>query len=481
VTKGMPDIEEPEPAPPEGVRLIDPEDSDAMRSMIEEGVSGAMQKYVHGYSYGGVRLELGNLGYAGKERFSLREQKDALLGDKPLYRRLRGDVTLVDEETNEVLDRKKNFTLARVPYLTQRGTFIHNGSEFAPIAQSRLLPGAYTRKRDNGELETLFNVRPGTGSTMRVSFDPQTAQYRLKIGSSDLHAYSVFRSLGVTDEELERRWGPEVLEANRKKYSSNVLDRVYVKAIPKWEREDTITAEEKVERIKESLSRAQAADVIMRRNLPNLYSREKAAHWRQVGRAIQSLQKSAAERVRQFKPDLSPDRIRDSWLLLEFGHQKSASDTTGAGSVRRLPEHWVDGDKEGWLSWYDRYHAGHRGEDDAGQIARWVVAREKSARDFVSRGRRTPEKAFELLYWGIDPVRLLPEEEAEQLQVKMAAHIQQEYVRWYLNTATMDERDIASLTKAAVARGASAPDGPADHGDIMRWALRGFIRPEDLS
>jgi len=207
------------PPPPDGVTLRDPEDSNAIRQDIEDSVMRSMDRYVNGYSYGGVRVQLKNLKYVGPENFTKAEQQEALMSDRLLHRRLRGTMELVDEETNKVLDKRDNLTLARVPFLTERGTFIDNGSEFSPVMQSRLLPGAYTRRRDNGELETHFNVRPGTGSAMRVTFDPSTAQYRLKVGSSNLHAYSVFRDLGVSDEELERRWGPEILEANKAKYS----------------------------------------------------------------------------------------------------------------------------------------------------------------------------------------------------------------------------------------------------------------------
>ena len=117
---------------PDGVRLRDPDDTDGVRDDIESGMLKAMQTYVHGYEYGGTRLELSDLAYADKPRYSLAEQREALLKDSTLARRLRGTVTLVDTETNKPLEVRKNMTLARVPYLTQRGTMIHNGSEYAP-------------------------------------------------------------------------------------------------------------------------------------------------------------------------------------------------------------------------------------------------------------------------------------------------------------------------------------------------------------
>lgn len=274
---------------PKGVRLRDPDDTDGVREDIETGVMKAMQNYVHGYEYGGTRLELSDLAYTDRPRYSLAEQREALLKDATLARRLRGTVTLVDVETGKPLEVRKHMTLARVPYLTQRGTMIHNGSEYAPVSQSRLLPGAYTRKRNNGELETHFNVRPGTGSAMRMSLDPTTGQYRLRVGTSNVHAYSVFKDLGVSDDEMERRWGPEILEANRTGYDSRAIERVYMKAIPKWQRDAALPKADKARNVVEAFSRAQVAGAVLRDNLPNLYSREKAAAWRTQGLALEKL------------------------------------------------------------------------------------------------------------------------------------------------------------------------------------------------
>jgi hypothetical protein len=45
-------------------------------------------------------------------------------------------------------------TLLKVPYLTGRGTFIRDGNEWGTINQTRLIPGAYSRYQNNGDLET---------------------------------------------------------------------------------------------------------------------------------------------------------------------------------------------------------------------------------------------------------------------------------------------------------------------------------------
>ena len=487
------------PEPPEGVTLRDPEDSDATREAIDTSVMQSMQRYVNGYAYGGVRLELKDMKHVGPARFTKAEQREALLDDKSLVRRLRGTMRLVDDVTNEVLDERKNVTLARVPYLTERGTFIENGSEYAPAMQSRLLPGAYTRRRDNGELETHLNVRPGTGSAMRVSFDPRTAQYRLKVGSSDLHAYSVFKDLGVTDEELARRWGPEILEANRAKYSRHTLDRVYNKVIPKWERDPARSPEDRVKDIRAALDRAQVAESILKQNLPNLYSHEKAASWRMAGTAIDAADRMTKAAAVPFDPDFTPEQILGQWESFDVPLTKRAAfspDFTpeelkesynsiygGKGprlaSMRAWPEHWLDDtDKQGWLQWYEKYHTGRRGETDEKQIARWKSFKARTGAQFEAKP--TPRRAFALVNWGIDPLKLLPAKQREDFKEEMEGYRRKEYVRHYMQRHDFDDSERERLAKLARGRGAETDDTPGP-GELMTLALEGYIKPEDLT
>jgi hypothetical protein len=495
----IPDEEMPEP--PAGVTLRDPEDSEAIRGDIENSMLTAIGKYVNGYSYGGVRLEVKDLKYVGPDKFTKKQQHEALLNDRLLSRRLRGTVRLVNEEDNSLLDERKNLTLAQVPYLTERGTFINNGSEFSPVMQSRLLPGAYTRKRDNGMLETHFNVRPGTGSAMRISFDPSSAQYRLKVGSSDLHAYSVFRDLGVGDEELERRWGPEILEANKAKYSRNTLDRLHKRVIPKWEREGAHEVADKVTSIRAAFDRAQVAESIMKQNLPNLYSREKSAHWRTVGRAVEMAEAMSKTAADSFSPDLTPEQVFNLWLTFEAPMTKKASFSPDLApdelretynsvygnsgpqlaSMREWPKHWLDDqDNKGWLQWYENYASGRRSDTDEKQIKRWKSFKARHGAQFVKTP--TPRRAYALVNWGIDPLKLLPEDKADAVKNDMERYRRAEYVKWYMNKHDFDDTQRDRLSRKAIDRGAlfdANGDLPSDR-KLMSMALDGYILPEDL-
>lgn len=491
-----------DPLPPPGVKLRDPEDSETLRKDLEEAVIKSMGRYVNGFEYGGVRLEVGNLHYADKDKYSIAEQHEALMNDRLLARRLRGDLKLIDVATNKVLDQRKNFTLTKLPYLTQRGTFINNGSEFAAVAQSRLLPGVYARKRDNGILESHINTRPGTGPAMRLSFEPETAQYRLKMGNSDLHAYSVFRDLGVTDEELERRWGPQVLELNRSKYTKDTLNKVYSKAVPKWQRDDSLPPEQKVQAVMDTLNRAQVAKSILKRNLPNLFDREKAAFWRSAGRAIDQANEMTKSGTFQFNPDMSPEEVFDDWQSMDFSMQyaikeanfdpdisaddmQESYDSVYAGrgprlaSMKEWPKHWLDDqDKMGWLEWYKNWTAGRRSEQDAKQIARWQSFKSRHGAQF--KNNPSPRRAYALKNWAIDPLKLLPEDKRDAFKAEMDAYRRKEYAKWFINRHDFGPDRLQAIVAKAKARGAEVGDTEPDTGTLMALALEGHIQPEDL-
>ncbi|MCW4026363.1 MAG: hypothetical protein NWE76_02625, partial [Candidatus Bathyarchaeota archaeon] len=265
------------PEVPEGVTLRDLGDHKGLRNSIYEGVKQQVtESFPH--SYGGVRIELDDVDYADKDYFSIADQKKAIMQNKFLGRRLRGTFRLYDEATNEELD-SKTVTLMKVPHLTNRGTFVHGGNEYVSMMQSRLIPGAYTRKQANGELETQFNVRPGTGRAFRVSMNPKDAQFRMRIQQSNLHLYSLLHDLGVPDEQLAETWGPEILEINKKKYDKRVLDKAYQRLVNPRKGQEAPDEETKKQTIQEALERSQMDARVARLNLPNLFEKRAADEW----------------------------------------------------------------------------------------------------------------------------------------------------------------------------------------------------------
>jgi len=172
------------------------------------------------------RLELSGLKYSGPQKFTMEQEKKALMNNRRLRVPIKGKWRLVDKATNTTMDEREDIVM-HVPYYTDRGTIIYNGNEFSVVNQARLKPGAYVRKRRTGEVETQFNVRPGSGKSFRVQMEPETGIFRVAIDQSKVPIYPLLSSLGVTDKELQELWGPGVLEANMRKRDPRALHKLY--------------------------------------------------------------------------------------------------------------------------------------------------------------------------------------------------------------------------------------------------------------
>lgn len=310
---------------PKNVTLRDFDDFSTLRGDIFNNVKTAMTK-AFPLNYGAVRLELHDVDYDNIDDVPISEQKKHLLENKYITKKLRGTVKLFDNDTNQMLEEKR-LSLMRVPYLTNRGTFIHGGNEYATIMQSRLLPGVYTRRQANGELETQFNVKPGTGVGFRVGFEPETTQYRLKISQANLHLYSLLKDLGTKDEELEKAWGPDIFNANKNKYDSRVFDKAYERLVSNKQKKLDVSREDKAKSISSALESARIHARVAQKNLPSMFNPKIATEWQARWEGKQAAEKVAS--AVEFKPDLTPEEI-----LTDYGI-KSAADMRHLSQARQ--------------------------------------------------------------------------------------------------------------------------------------------------
>lgn len=246
--------------------LWDPSDHVGMRQRIEKGTIEEWQRVLPA-EYGGVRLEANNLRFTGKDRYSLAEQKKAWMENRELGRSLKADLALYDAKTGDLLDTLPELTLMKVPHFTDRGTFVYNGNNYTAASQARLMPGPYTRRQANGNLETQFNTRTGTGKVFRVGLEPDTGQFRLKVAGSNLHLYSVLKDAGVSDAEIEERWGPEVLELNRQKYDARAIGKAFQKMVPKYLQGQVQDGADRGALLLDALNKAQVSKAVTDRTL----------------------------------------------------------------------------------------------------------------------------------------------------------------------------------------------------------------------
>jgi len=245
---------------PDNLREFD--DTDKTRQLIYENTLGAIKNRfpIEDEEF---RLELSNVRPTGAQSFTLEQQKQALMKNRNLRTPISGKWKLIHKASNQTLDERDDVVM-HVPYYTERGTIIYNGNEYSIINQSRLKPGAYVRKQRTGEIETHFNVKPGTGKSFRVHLEPKTGIFRVNVGQSKIPIYTLLKTMGITDAQLQKAWGPELLETNMKKHDSRALQKMY-RRFSGYAYDETLNPDQQAAYLKESLPAFQLDSDVMAR------------------------------------------------------------------------------------------------------------------------------------------------------------------------------------------------------------------------
>jgi len=245
---------------PEHLREFD--DVDKTRDLIYNNVLTSLTTKFP-YSDGKHRLELHDVKYSGPQEYTWEEQKKALMNNRSLKTPIKGKWKLFDEETGELLDEKEEVVMD-VPYFTQRGTIINNGSEYTIVNQSRLKPGMYTRTKQNGEHEAQFNVKPGTGRGFRVWMEPSTGVFMVNVGQANVPAYPFLKAQGVTDEQMKESWGPEVYQSNIDKADSQAIHKLYTRFAGN-KANNELSEQEKTDYLRQAMLKAELDERVVER------------------------------------------------------------------------------------------------------------------------------------------------------------------------------------------------------------------------
>jgi DNA-directed RNA polymerase subunit beta len=206
------------------------DDVDATRDMLFSNVQRALEEKFP-LTNQRYTLKLSDVKYQKPKRFTNSEQKRAIMRGQTLGWKLMGKWDLVDNATGKSVDKTASRLIAQVPYLTNRGTFIFNGTEYTVASQMRLRPGIYSRVKDNGIIEAHFNVKGGTGRSFRVYMEPETGVFRMNVGQANLKLYPILRAMGVDDRKLKSMWGPDLLQANVAASDPRAVQRAYHKLV----------------------------------------------------------------------------------------------------------------------------------------------------------------------------------------------------------------------------------------------------------
>ena len=179
-------------------------------------------------------LRLTDVHYDGPDKYRLKDEKQALLTGETLDRKLRGTWQLIDKATGRVLDKSKQ-TVAHIPWMTPRGTFVHNGSDMALVNQQRLRAGVYARIKENGDIECHANILPGKGPSHRYHLDPEKGVYYLNVQQAKIPLMPLLRALGAKDKQLLDAWGPKLYQANLPMDNPQALNKMIHKLVSRIE------------------------------------------------------------------------------------------------------------------------------------------------------------------------------------------------------------------------------------------------------
>lgn len=190
------------------------DDYPTMRKLIFDKVKTAVTKRFPLYNDKYV-LSVQDVDYADPQQVSIKDQKKAILQGANVGRRLRGRFVLTDAATNKVISKTEPKTLLKVPYMTDRGTFINAGHEYTFNNILRLQPGVYAKKNNDDQISAQFNVRKGTGAGFNMRFVPSKGLFQVNRSTANAPAYTVFKDLGVTDDQMKEAWGQQLFKLNK--------------------------------------------------------------------------------------------------------------------------------------------------------------------------------------------------------------------------------------------------------------------------
>jgi DNA-directed RNA polymerase subunit beta len=114
-------------------------------------------------------------------------------------------VGFVNRETGEI--REQSVFMGDFPWMTDRGTFIINGTERVVVTQLVRSPGAYLMEPKDAEKQLFVaNLMPARGSWLELEIDKKGRVYVRIDRKRKLPVTVLLRAMGMSDDEILRRF-----------------------------------------------------------------------------------------------------------------------------------------------------------------------------------------------------------------------------------------------------------------------------------
>jgi len=172
-----------------------------------------------------------------KREFSPDEQKHANLTGGTLVEPVRGTLVLKGAD-GKVIDTATKFTLAHLPFFTERHTVLIDGNEHQVANMIRRKPGVYTERSENGDLSTFYNL--SKGRNFSIVMKPEKGTFYMNYGTSNLPLYPVLKAMGTDHTTIANHLGSDVAAVNAAAYAAkehqvinSLYDKLAVPGMPK--------------------------------------------------------------------------------------------------------------------------------------------------------------------------------------------------------------------------------------------------------
>jgi len=161
----------------------------------------------------GKILELENIELDDKlDDFDFPAQREIKLNRKSWQNPIYGSFVLKDSNGN-VISKKEKIKIGYIPKLTNRQTMLIDGNEYQTTNQIRRKSGIYARIKQNGELESEFNL--SKGHNFKMQLDPETQVFYISFENRRYRLWTLLNTLGVSDTEISKSWGNKLLDINK--------------------------------------------------------------------------------------------------------------------------------------------------------------------------------------------------------------------------------------------------------------------------
>lgn len=198
-------------------------------------------------------IEASNLAWSGIGRDiarDLKTQKKYKLEDRSLVASLTGDVRILDNKTGKVLDSRNKHTLLQIPHITERGSYILQGTERQVINQLRWRPGIYASFTPDNNVKVVLNT--SAAGTYQVMLDRESLVMTFRVGTTtNFPIYSVLTAVGLNDVEIKSLLGQRIYDINRAKAKPDMDVGKLLKKLRPYAEAGTV--EEKTKLVKEFL------------------------------------------------------------------------------------------------------------------------------------------------------------------------------------------------------------------------------------